>query len=169
MGQGGGRCCLDLPVTLGLTSPFLPSVLSTQEVTWRGPPCPSRLQPGGHGVLASPAAPRPGPPHFLSCVRRGVPGVKGAGGSGGRWTGLVTAFRAGSVSAVTASQPGQAPTPLPPPPLFPQSSGSLEQEAGGLQSLTQPYCPNRRVPGRGSSGRGSPTTTTRTIIVASAY
>ena len=97
------------PCDHGPHFPFLPRVLSTQEA-WRGPPlahpvC-SRVDTGSWRHWPPPRA-----SHFLSCVRRGVPGVEGAGGSGGGVDGRGRASRAGSVAAVTAGQPARAPTP----------------------------------------------------------
>ena len=110
VGPGWGKMLPGSPCDPGPHFSFLPSVLSTQEA-WRGPPLPIPSAAGwtrGPGVTRCPL---PRASHFLSCVRRGVPGVKGAGGSGGGVDGRGRASRAGSVSAVTASRPGQAPTP----------------------------------------------------------
>lgn len=92
------------PCDPGPHFPFLPSVLSTQEA-WRGPPL---AHPVCSRVDTGSWRHRPPPPrasHFLSCVRRGVPGVEGAGGSGGGVDGRGQASWAGSVAAVTAGQP----------------------------------------------------------------
>lgn len=127
---GKGRRCPDVPVTQDPTSPFCPVQSAHRKPGW-GLPCPPRLQPGGHGVLVSPATTPGLPLPVLRKTRRPLRGTGGGSADGGRGSG-------GLSGGVTARCYRQQPPPLPPPPLFPQSSGSLEQEAGGPRKLGRP-------------------------------
>lgn len=109
---------------------FLPRYSEHRKPGW-GLPCPFCLQPGGHGVLASPAA-TPGLPLPVLRKTRRPPCGKGRllWRMGGCVDGGMGASQAGSLTAVTSSRPGPGPCPF----LllqFPQSSCNLERKAGG--------------------------------------
>lgn len=104
VGPDRGRCCSDLPVTLDSTSPFWPMHSAHRKPGW-GLPCPSCLQPGGHGVLASPTTATPDLPLPVLCkTRRPLRGM--AGGCGGWVDGLTGASQGRSLPAVTTHTPG---------------------------------------------------------------
>ena len=137
VGPGRGGCCLDLPVTLGLTSPFCP-VCSAHRKPGGGLPCPSRLQPGGHGALASLAAPPPGLPLPVLCKTRRPRSGRGRR----RWWrgGRARTGLSGRVSVRGYRQPAW---PSSHPFLllicFPKVQAALSKRLGDLGGLTQPY------------------------------
>lgn len=150
---GWGKMLPGSPCDPGPHFSFLPSVLSTQEA-WRGPPLPIPSAAGwtrGPGVTGCPPLRAS---HFLSCVRRGVPGMKGQAALAEGWTGEDGPLGQGQCPWLPPAGLAKLP-PLPPPPLFPQSSGSLEQEAGGPRRSDPAISPlNRRGLGVGPQGEG---------------